>query len=184
MAPYVHPSSLVKEIDKISGASYLVDTGSSFSILPYSSSSIPTGPLLKSANSQKIPCWGRRQLTVQFNSCHYTWWFLLAAVDFHIIGINFLRHFNLLVDVSLGLFTSHSHSADTSLAAAILLSSSSHPTLEAPSPPSLHTVEALELGHLQPSRTCLCHLRQSRGHHQFHSYPQVKRLFSQSSLMS
>ena len=52
----IHPGKLVHVKDNISGASFLVDTGSSYSILPYSSSLQPTGPLLKSAGGQRIPC--------------------------------------------------------------------------------------------------------------------------------
>ena len=85
----IHPNSLVKAVDTISGASFLIDTGSTYSIIPHSSSSLATGPLLKSANGHKILCWGRRRLTVQFNGRRYTWWFLLAAVDFHIISVDF-----------------------------------------------------------------------------------------------
>ena len=87
----IHPGKLVHVKDDISGASFLVDTGSSFSILPYSSSLPPTGPLLKSAGGQRIPCWGRRRLTVSFNGRRYSWNFLLAAVEFRILGVDFLQ---------------------------------------------------------------------------------------------
>ena len=96
----IHPGKLVHVKDDISGASFLVDTGSSFSILPYSSSLPPTGPLLKSAGGQRIPCWGRRRLTVSFNGRRYSWNFLLAAVDFRILGVDFLQKFQLLVDTA------------------------------------------------------------------------------------
>ena len=140
----IHPNSLVKAVDTISGASFLIDTGSTYSIIPHSSSSLATGPLLKSANGHKILCWGRRRLTVQFNGRRYTWWFLLAAVDFHIIGVDFLRHFNLLVDVKAGVFTSLSSLGGGPVAAAIQLCSS--PSRPTPPPTSHPTVEALELG--------------------------------------
>ena len=96
----IHPGGLVHVVDSISGASYLVDTGSTYSILPYKSHLPPTGPLLKAANGQKIPCWGKRQYTITFGGRRYTWYFLLAAVDFNIIGVDFLQHFKLSVDVA------------------------------------------------------------------------------------
>jgi len=95
----VHPGGLVQVVDNNSGASFLVDTGSTFSIMPFSSNSPPTGPLLRSANGHKILCWGKRRLTICFGGRRYSWTFLLAAVDFHIIGVDFLRNFSLLVDV-------------------------------------------------------------------------------------
>ena len=87
-------------MDKNSGTSFLVDTGSSFSIIPFKSSAQPTGPRLRAANGQQIPCWGKRQLTIAFGGRRFSWNFLLAAVDFNIIGVDFLQHFNLLVDVT------------------------------------------------------------------------------------
>ena len=96
----IHPGGLVHVVDSNSGASYLVDTGSTYSILPYKSHLPPTGPLLKAANGQKIPCWGKRRYTITFGGRCYTWYFLLAAVDFNIIGVDFLQHFKLSVDVA------------------------------------------------------------------------------------
>ena len=95
----VHPGGLVQVVDNNTGASFLVDTGSTFSIIPFSSTSPPTGPLLRSANGHRILCWGKRRLTICFGGRRYSWTFLLAAVDFHIIGVDFLRNFSLLVDV-------------------------------------------------------------------------------------
>ena len=86
----INPSNLVHIVDKNSGTSFLIDTGSSFSIIPFKSSSLPTGPRLRAANGQQIPFGGRG----------FSWNFLLAAVNFHIIGVDFLEHFNLLVDVT------------------------------------------------------------------------------------
>ena len=52
----INPGNLVHIVDKNSGTSFLVDTGSSFSIIPFKSSAQPTGPRLKAANGQQIPC--------------------------------------------------------------------------------------------------------------------------------
>ena len=123
--------------DKNSGASFLVDTGSSYSIIPHSSKKPPSGPLLRSANGQRIPCWGERRLTVAFGGHHYTWNFLLADVQFYIIGVDFLQHFKLVVDVAANGLRPTLSAADVAAAVS---------TVEAPSSPSLLTVEALELG--------------------------------------
>ena len=42
---------------------------------------------------------------MQFNGCRFSWYFLMAAVDFHIIGVDFLKHFKLQVDVTAGLLS-------------------------------------------------------------------------------
>ena len=131
MVGAIHPSSLPKAIDEVTGASYLVDTGSTFCIIPHSSTQPPSGPLLKSANGQRIPCWGKRRLTVQFNGRRFSWSFLLAAVDFHIIGVDFLRHYNLLVDVTTGLLSKGDSKAADVVAAAVFSTTTSHPTVEA-----------------------------------------------------
>ena len=45
-----------------------------------------------------IPCWGERRLSLSFHGRLFVWPFLLAKVQFPIIGVDFLRHFKLLVD--------------------------------------------------------------------------------------
>ena len=148
----IHPGNLVHVKDDISGASFLVDTGSSFSILPFTSSLPPSGPLLKSAGGQRIPCWGRRRLTISLNGRWYTWSFLLAAVDFHILGVDFLQKFHLLVDTAAHhLRTSSpsssspsssspsSSSPSTATAAAVAVSQTSGGTAKAP--PKLSVAE-------------------------------------------
>ena len=144
----IHPGKKLHVTDNNSGAS-LVDTGSSYSIIPHSSHLPPTGPLLKSANGQNISCWGEQRRTVEFGGHRYTWVFLLADVQFHIIGVDFLQHFQLLVDMAAnGLrlaLPPHTVVATAPASAPVLRrpSSSSLPTVEALSPPSLPTVEAL-----------------------------------------
>ena len=84
---------------------------------------------------------------MQFHGRCYSWWFLLAAVDFHIIDVDFLKHFKLIVDVTARLITQDGKRQAVTVAAAVLPTTTySLLTVEAPSPPSLHTVEALGLG--------------------------------------
>jgi hypothetical protein len=85
-------------MDQLSNRRFLVDTGASFSVFPHSSASPPVGPALAGAAGQPIPCWGERQFRLSFNGKVFLWPFLLAAVQFPILGVDFLRHFGLLVD--------------------------------------------------------------------------------------
>jgi hypothetical protein len=80
---------------------FLVDTGSVYSVLPYSSSAQATGPAITSAAGKPIPCWGWRTMAVKFGTVEYKWKFLLAAVAFPLLGADFLRNFCLVVDLHL-----------------------------------------------------------------------------------
>jgi hypothetical protein len=94
----VAPGQLVHITDQFTQQRFLVDTGAAYSVFPHSSSGFPSGPALSGAAGQPIPCWGERQLHLSFGGQDFSWPFLLAAVQFPIIGVDFLRHFGLLVD--------------------------------------------------------------------------------------
>jgi hypothetical protein len=96
----VRPGRLFYITDSISSRRYLVDTGSAFSIMPWESSDTPCGPNLTTADGRRILCWGERPFTVTIGGVPRRWSFLLAAVSFPIIGIDFLRCHGLLVDVA------------------------------------------------------------------------------------
>jgi hypothetical protein len=66
-----------------------VDTGAAFSVFPHSSASPPVGPALAGAAGRLIPCWGERQFRLSFNGKVFLWPFLLAAVQFPILGVDF-----------------------------------------------------------------------------------------------
>jgi hypothetical protein len=85
--------------DSSSSRRFLVDTGSTFSIIPFRSSARPSGPVLRSTNNARIRCWGRHGAAVVLSSQRFEFQFLLADVRFPILGIDFLRHFQLVVDV-------------------------------------------------------------------------------------
>jgi hypothetical protein len=85
--------------DKAASKHFLVDAGSSFSILPHRASKPTSGPSLYSANGSRIQCWGYGHQSVHFASSDYPWNFLLADVKFPILGIDFLKHFQLVVGV-------------------------------------------------------------------------------------
>ncbi len=77
----------------------MVDTGASFSIFPHCSSDPDSGPALRSPSGEAIPCWGEKKLAVEFSGRRFEWTFLLAKVNFAILGADFLKHFNLIVDL-------------------------------------------------------------------------------------
>jgi hypothetical protein len=74
---------------------FLVDSGTSISILPHSSSAPPTGPHLVGANGTPIHAWGRHHHTVCFAGHNFKFDFFLAAVATPIIGMDFLAKFDL-----------------------------------------------------------------------------------------
>ena len=98
----VAPGRLIHLVDEKTGDMFLVDTGAAFSVMPHQATTIPLGPKLHGPNGLAIPCWGERCITVSFSGHLFTWKFLLAAVDFPIIGIDFLQHYRLLVDPAAG----------------------------------------------------------------------------------
>jgi hypothetical protein len=94
----VAPGALVHIQDQLSKRRFLVDTGASFSIFPHHSSAPASGPVLSGPSGKTIPCWDEKFLTLSFHGKTFTWTFLLAAVQFPILGVDFLRHYKLLVD--------------------------------------------------------------------------------------
>jgi len=98
-SPASSPGTLGVLVDQLSGRRFLADCGSVYSILPHSSSDPPTGPALVTANKTPVPCWGRRTCTVKFGGKTFEWSFLLAKVSFPIVGADFLRRFDLMVDL-------------------------------------------------------------------------------------
>jgi hypothetical protein len=96
----IRPGRLFFVSDSTSHRRYLVDTGSAFSIMPWQSSAPPSGPTLTGADGRRIPCWGERSFTVTIGGIPRQWQFLLAAVSFPILGVDFLRHHSLVVDVA------------------------------------------------------------------------------------
>jgi hypothetical protein len=80
----------------------------------------PNGPLMSGPAGKNIPCWGERRLELSFSGRRFQWTFLLAAVQFPILGIDFLRNFRLLVDPAVGsLLFSHPSSSLQVAAAAV-----------------------------------------------------------------
>ena len=85
--------------DDLSGAAYLVDLGTVYSILPHSSDDPPSGPHIAVADGSPIPCWGWADMQISRGGKCFSWQFLKAAVAFPLLGTDFLVNFGLLVDI-------------------------------------------------------------------------------------
>ena len=92
------PGRLLSFQDSVTGTRFLIDTGASYSVVPYTSSDPQQGPKIVTADKRPIPCWGREPRQVSAGGRTYTVDFLLAAVAFPILGMDFLEKFQL--DVS------------------------------------------------------------------------------------
>ena len=78
-------------VDEASQQRFLVDTGSSYSILPHKSQQPHSGLRLCTADRSPIPCWGGRKVHVAAGGRRFSWTFLLADVALPIIGADFLK---------------------------------------------------------------------------------------------
>lgn len=89
--------------DPISNLKFLIDTGADVSVLPkrYARCHKPSEDLvLFAANGTKIPTFGTKHLKIDLNLRRsFSWQFVVADVNQPIIGIDFLKKFNLLIDV-------------------------------------------------------------------------------------
>ena len=150
------PDRLALLRDNGEGCSYLVDTGSAYSILPFTSSAQPTGPALTATSGASIKAWGRCRMQISTGIRHFISRFLQAEVAFPIIGADFLVNFKMAVELSsmqllcpVGLKIPLEVPRAGSLTAVAIgvvdsNSSPSLPTVEAlSSTPTLPTVEAL-----------------------------------------
>ena len=86
-------------VDEATGVQFLVDTGAVFSVLPYTSSELPTGLKITTADKSPIPCWGWVQWRILAGGTYFDWKFLCAKVAFPILGADFLENFDLWVDL-------------------------------------------------------------------------------------
>ena len=96
-------SRLFHIMDRSTGQRFLIDTGAEVSVVPPSRLERQRprpGCHLQAANSSTITTFGERSLTLDLGlrrTCR--WVFMIADVHHPIIGADFLRHFNLLVDM-------------------------------------------------------------------------------------
>ncbi len=98
-SPTGEPGCLLLLVDEATQEKFLVDSGSAFSIIPFSSTAPATGPAIMAADRASIKCWGSQRRSLLAANRHYTWNFLRAEVAFPIVGADFLTAFDLTVDL-------------------------------------------------------------------------------------
>ena len=87
--------------DPETGIEFLIDTGSCYSFLPYRGRTAPhlITDYLNAVNGTEIPIYGSETLQISLNSGQlFTWQFKRAEVGYPIIGFDFLKRFNILID--------------------------------------------------------------------------------------
>ncbi|GFU11037.1 retrovirus-related Pol polyprotein from transposon opus [Trichonephila clavipes] len=100
--PSQHTSRLFL-LDRMSGQKFLIDSGSEICVIPPSptmNKSPQSNFSLFAANNTKIPAYGmvRKELNLGLRR-PFIWTFIIADVSSPIIGADFLKHFNLLIDL-------------------------------------------------------------------------------------
>ena len=101
--PGLVPSRLFYVTDRSCGICFLVDTGAEVSVLPpsHTERKHPHDNLkLQAVNKSRITTYGTRSLTLDLGLRRtFRWIFIIADVEKPILGADFLRYFNLLVDM-------------------------------------------------------------------------------------
>ena len=96
-------SRLFYVYDKCTGHRFLIDTGAEVSVIPPSSDQRnlkPTACTLQAANCTAIKTYGQRLLSVDLGLRRtFSWIFVVADVRKPILGIDFLSHFGIIVDL-------------------------------------------------------------------------------------
>lgn len=89
--------------DKTTGLGFLVDTGAEVSVIPSSAvfrKRRQTTSSLQAANKTPIATYGEQSLSLNIGLRRtFRWIFLIADVAYPILGADFLRHYNSLVDM-------------------------------------------------------------------------------------
>ena len=103
-APGLLPSRLFYVTDRSNGFRFLVDTGAEVSVIPPSATDRKhrrDSLTLQAVNDSPIATYGDRLLTVNIGLRRtFQWIFIVADVKQPILGADFLRHYNLLVDMA------------------------------------------------------------------------------------
>ncbi|GFW93628.1 transposon Tf2-9 polyprotein [Trichonephila clavipes] len=98
----VSPCAFVQKTNRKSGQKFLIDSGSEICVIPPSPTmnKSPQSNFLFAANNTKIPAYGmvRKELNLGLRR-PFIWTFIIADVSSPIIGADFLKHFNLLIDL-------------------------------------------------------------------------------------
>ncbi|GFT58584.1 transposon Tf2-6 polyprotein [Trichonephila clavipes] len=100
---YYHRRYKSRPANRKSGQKFLIDSGSEICVIPPSptmNKSPQSNFSLFAANNTKIPAYGmvRKELNLGLRR-PFIWTFIIADVSSPIIGADFLKHFNLLIDL-------------------------------------------------------------------------------------
>jgi len=87
-------------VDERTKDKFLADTGSVYSLIPFSSPSPASGLRLVTADRKLVACWGSCSWTLHVGGRRFRWQFIHAAVAFLIVGADFLSAHNLSVDLA------------------------------------------------------------------------------------
>ena len=94
-------SPLIYLQDSLSSRRFLIDAGACVSVFPDpGSSGEDSGVKLLTADGSSLTCSGSRVIPLRFGKYRFEWPFQLAPVAIPILGADFLKHYNLLLDVS------------------------------------------------------------------------------------
>ena len=91
--------------DESSRRKLLIDTGAEVSVFPptrWERLAQKKGPPLIAANGSNIKCYGHRSMELKLPEGNFKWKFVLADVSRPLLGADFLRAHNLLVDLRHG----------------------------------------------------------------------------------
>ena len=93
-------SSLLYLQDKLSSCQFLVGSGASASLFQAPPSTSISGVKLLTADGSTLACSGSRIIPLRFGTFSFEWLFQLAPVSVPVLGVDFLHHHNLLLDVA------------------------------------------------------------------------------------
>ncbi|KAK2578535.1 hypothetical protein KPH14_012024 [Odynerus spinipes] len=91
------------EVTRATHQKFLIDSGSVISVIPRTcikQKLIPTSHKLFAANATVINTYGQRLMSLNLGlQCEYKWIFIIADVKAAIIGVDFIAHYGLLIDL-------------------------------------------------------------------------------------
>jgi hypothetical protein len=85
------PACLLYLTYELTNTPYLVDTGAALSLIPFSSTSPPSGPTIVNANGKPTPSWNFISQNVHFHNIQFYHSFLQAKVTQPILVFDFLN---------------------------------------------------------------------------------------------
>ncbi len=81
---------------------FLVDTGAAYSVFSHKFADAAAGPQLTSAGGKLFNAGGNVKTDPLFHVLQFSWTFLPADVQLAIMGADFWKHFQMVVDLATG----------------------------------------------------------------------------------